>query len=58
MADFSPDIFDRCYSQNSGFFMNAFQSRKLQGDSVAPANWHAFLRKAENRVEFFRFISK
>ena len=31
--------------------------RKVETSSIAPTNWHAFLRINENKTELFRFIS-
>ena len=32
--------------------------RKVQDDSIAPTNWHAFLRLDENKTELFNYLSK
>ena len=31
--------------------------RKVQENTIAPTNWHAFLRIDQNKTELFRFIS-
>ena len=32
--------------------------RKVQDDSIAPTNWHAFLRLDENKTELLNYLSK
>lgn len=32
--------------------------RKVQNDSIAPSNWHAFLRLDQNKTELFAYLSK